>query len=269
MARLAADEVRRGLGDQHATRTSSGGRAAARSRRCSPPCPTQYGIVQAFWRSFVPRPDDGALFAERMTARLSQHAPINDPTSFYRPVDQGRAPRGSECHRRAAETTRWRTARFSTADHLAPDRGPALSAALARAVDAQGRAPGRSVHEAHRALGHGLSPEGLRRAPERSDRASSTQSLVVDDAAVAARRGRGHAGRRHPPSRRTATCGATRLAASRCRRSASSRSCFRGRRSQTTPRTRSRPPPFSEAYAVRAQRQLDGIEQRLHSLEER
>ena len=48
--------------------------------------PPQYGIVEAFWRSFVPRPDDDTLFAERMTARLSQHAPINDPTSFYRPV---------------------------------------------------------------------------------------------------------------------------------------------------------------------------------------
>jgi hypothetical protein len=46
----------------------------------------RYGIVQAFWRSFVPRPDDGAFFAERMTARLSQQAPINDPTSVYRPV---------------------------------------------------------------------------------------------------------------------------------------------------------------------------------------
>jgi hypothetical protein len=48
--------------------------------------PRRYGIVNAFWRSFVPRPDDDASFAERMTARLSQHAPINDPTSFYRPV---------------------------------------------------------------------------------------------------------------------------------------------------------------------------------------
>ncbi len=48
--------------------------------------PERYGIVKAFWRTFVPRPDDGAFFAERMTARLSQHAPINDPTSFYRPV---------------------------------------------------------------------------------------------------------------------------------------------------------------------------------------
>lgn len=48
--------------------------------------PQRYGVVEAFWRSFVPRPDDGELFAERMTARLSQHAPINDPSSFYRPV---------------------------------------------------------------------------------------------------------------------------------------------------------------------------------------
>jgi hypothetical protein len=48
--------------------------------------PDRYGVVHAFWRSFVPRPDDGELFAERMTVRLSQHAPINDPTSFYRPV---------------------------------------------------------------------------------------------------------------------------------------------------------------------------------------
>jgi glycosyl transferase family 2 len=48
--------------------------------------PERYGVVEAFWRTFVPRPDDGRLFAERMTARLTQQAPINDPSSFYRPV---------------------------------------------------------------------------------------------------------------------------------------------------------------------------------------
>jgi len=48
--------------------------------------PERFGIVEAFWRSFVPRPDDGRAFFERMTYRLSSQAPINDPTSFYRPV---------------------------------------------------------------------------------------------------------------------------------------------------------------------------------------
>jgi Glycosyl transferase family 2 len=48
--------------------------------------PERYGVVEAFWRTFVPRPDDERLFAERMTARLTQQAPINDPSSFYRPV---------------------------------------------------------------------------------------------------------------------------------------------------------------------------------------
>ena len=48
--------------------------------------PQRYGIVNAFWRSFVPRPEDDGFFADRMTIRLSQQAPINDPSSVYRPV---------------------------------------------------------------------------------------------------------------------------------------------------------------------------------------
>ena len=47
--------------------------------------PERYGIVRAFWRPFVPRPDDGAFFAERMTVRLSPEAAIHDPTSQFRP----------------------------------------------------------------------------------------------------------------------------------------------------------------------------------------
>jgi Glycosyl transferase family 2 len=47
--------------------------------------PDRYGIVRALLRQFVPRPDDGSLFAERMTARLSASAPINDPRSLFRP----------------------------------------------------------------------------------------------------------------------------------------------------------------------------------------
>jgi hypothetical protein len=48
--------------------------------------PDTFGVVGAFVESFVPRPDDGAFFAERMTARLSPQAPINDPSSPYRPL---------------------------------------------------------------------------------------------------------------------------------------------------------------------------------------
>lgn len=48
--------------------------------------PQRYGIVNAFWRTFVPRSHDDGFFADRMTIRLSQQAPINDPSSVYRPV---------------------------------------------------------------------------------------------------------------------------------------------------------------------------------------
>ena len=50
--------------------------------------PERCGVVRAPWRQFVPRPDDGAFFAERMVFRLSPFASINSPsspTSSYRP----------------------------------------------------------------------------------------------------------------------------------------------------------------------------------------
>lgn len=47
--------------------------------------PDPYGVVFALSRHFAPRPDDGAFFAERMTARVSPPVAINDPTSPYRP----------------------------------------------------------------------------------------------------------------------------------------------------------------------------------------
>jgi hypothetical protein len=47
--------------------------------------PEQFGIVYGLTRHFVPRPDDGMPFAERMTVRVTQHAPLNDPTGPYRP----------------------------------------------------------------------------------------------------------------------------------------------------------------------------------------
>jgi hypothetical protein len=47
--------------------------------------PDRYGIVRALLRQFVPRPDDGSFFADRMIVRLSAAAPINDPRSLFRP----------------------------------------------------------------------------------------------------------------------------------------------------------------------------------------
>jgi hypothetical protein len=47
--------------------------------------PSRYGIVGALLRHFVPRPDDGSSFAERMIVRVSSSAPINDPRSLFRP----------------------------------------------------------------------------------------------------------------------------------------------------------------------------------------
>jgi Glycosyl transferase family 2 len=47
--------------------------------------PNAAGIVWATTCHFVPRPDDGDFFAERMTARFAGQAALNDPTSPYRP----------------------------------------------------------------------------------------------------------------------------------------------------------------------------------------
>jgi Glycosyl transferase family 2 len=47
--------------------------------------PARYGVVRALLRHFVPRPGGDSFFAERMTARMSSSAPINDPRSLYRP----------------------------------------------------------------------------------------------------------------------------------------------------------------------------------------
>jgi hypothetical protein len=47
--------------------------------------PLEFGIVWALTRHFVVCPDDDRPFYERMTVRLSATAPINDPTSPFRP----------------------------------------------------------------------------------------------------------------------------------------------------------------------------------------
>ena len=47
--------------------------------------PRRYGIVQSLVRHFVPVPEDGRRFDERMIYRLRTSAPVNDPASPWRP----------------------------------------------------------------------------------------------------------------------------------------------------------------------------------------
>jgi glycosyl transferase family 2 len=45
--------------------------------------PERYGIIRGCWRHFVPRPDDGRSFAERMTIRLSAPAHPGDKRTIF------------------------------------------------------------------------------------------------------------------------------------------------------------------------------------------
>jgi len=45
--------------------------------------PTRYGVVRGCWRHFLPRPDDGSFFAERMTVRLAAPAHPGDKETIF------------------------------------------------------------------------------------------------------------------------------------------------------------------------------------------
>jgi hypothetical protein len=45
--------------------------------------PERYGVVRGCWRHFLPRPDDGAFFAERMTVRLATPAHPGDKETIF------------------------------------------------------------------------------------------------------------------------------------------------------------------------------------------
>ncbi len=62
--------------------------------------PSRYGVVRAAWRNFVPRPNDGRPFSERMTARLCtpafHHHPLSTHSkSAHRAVADVRVGRGN------------------------------------------------------------------------------------------------------------------------------------------------------------------------------
>jgi hypothetical protein len=45
--------------------------------------PERYGVVRGCWRHFLPRPDDGRFFAERMTVRLATPAHPGDKETIF------------------------------------------------------------------------------------------------------------------------------------------------------------------------------------------
>jgi len=215
--------------------------------------PAQYGIVEAFWRSFVPRPDDGSFFAERMTARLSQHAPINDPTSFYRPVIKV-AHRGDPHVTVARGNHALVDSPFASLTTWHPVEVlhfPLRSRAQwMRKVELQGDAFTKHIERS----GTGYHLKGYD-ALLRGEIEQQHDSLVVDDDAVA----RGVAD-------------ATLVIDTRLRDAL--RTVREGGKLTFPQPTEADDTAYAveaavldEAYAVRAQRQLDALEQRLQSLE--
>jgi hypothetical protein len=217
--------------------------------------PPAYGVVQAFWRSFVPRPDDGSLFAERMTVRLSQHAPINDPTSFYRPVVKV-AHRGDP----RVTVARGNHALADSPLRTLPTWHPIevlhfplrSRAQWMRKVELQGEAFTKHIERS----GTGYHLKGYD-ALQSGRIEQQHEALVVDDDAVARGIDDG-----------------TLVVDTRLRDAL--RAVREGKQPTFPQPTAAEDAEYaveaavlSEAYAVRAQRQLDGIEQRLLSLEER
>jgi Glycosyl transferase family 2 len=230
--------------------------------------PDGYGVVQAFWRSFVPRPDDGSFFAERMTARLSQHAPINDPTSFYRPVVKvaHRADPNVSVARGNHALADSPLLTLTTWHPIEVLHFPLRSRAQwMRKVELQGDAFTKHIERS----GTGYHLKGYD-ALQSGRIEEQHESLVVDDTAVARGVGDG------------ALVVDTRLRdALRSLGSEASGRHFAIPSERDEPLVLPRPTVaddtayaveagvLSEAYAVRAQRRLDRIEQRLLSLEER
>lgn len=138
--------------------------------------PLRYGVVRGFWRPFVPRPDGCSFFAERMTARLSPTAPINDPLSQWR-------PNAKVLHRGRPDATVGRGNHTVEGTGLIPLRGwypievlhfpLRTQAQFERKAAVWHSTPTVRFHEAHRAASE---------AVEAGRSAETFGALVVDDA---------------------------------------------------------------------------------------
>jgi Glycosyl transferase family 2 len=152
--------------------------------------PQRYGLVRGFWRPFLPVVDDDAFFAERMTVRLSPEAAIHDPSSQFR-------PNAKVVHRADPRVTVGRGNHSVEDVSLQPLRGwypvevlhfPLRSLAqVERKASIYRASPDTRLHDAHRKI-HGALQEGsladqyrnLVLSGDALERGLTEGSLVVD-----------------------------------------------------------------------------------------
>ena len=94
--------------------------------------PERFGVVRGCWRHFLPRPEDGQFFAERMTIRLCKPASSGDKETIFH-AHQKVAHRGVAGRRGRGRKPQRRGHRTRAAARMASDRGSPLLAAFGRA----------------------------------------------------------------------------------------------------------------------------------------
>ena len=60
--------------------------------------PDRFGVVRGAWRHFLPRPDDGAFFAERMVVRLARPAHPGARRPCSTPIRRSPTARSKDVH---------------------------------------------------------------------------------------------------------------------------------------------------------------------------
>ena len=165
--------------------------------------PASLGGIYALSKHFVPRPEDGSPFFERMTVHASPAVAINDPTSPFRPHLKV-AHRAVPTSRSASARTRIEPA-LGRAPPLAPGRGSALPLSLARPVGKQGlttrprRQAARPVRDRPPGEGDRTERIAVRTVRRRRSRARAGPcTRLLDDRPPAARRGPCPRSRIHP-----------------------------------------------------------------------
>jgi Glycosyl transferase family 2 len=138
--------------------------------------PERYGVVRGCWRHYLPRPDDGAFFGERMVVRLNEPAFSGDKRTVlhahqkiaHRADPEVEVERGNHnAHGRGTA---------SSPSGLAPARGVALLHALPCAARSEG---GRRLAP-RRARGD-APPGDAERGPAREPHPRALRLLAVTD----------------------------------------------------------------------------------------